>query len=191
VIVNVAPLQFFLTAVAGRLSRQQQDVIWYLAEENRVLRAQLRGRRLRLTDDQRRRLAVRGHRPGRAALSQVTTIVTPETILRWHRELIARKWTFAPKRLGRPAVMQEIRRLVVRMAEENPTWGYTRIRGALKNVGHRVACSTIARILKEQGIPPVPARPTSWDTFLRAPWGAIAGADFFTTEVRCGRGAGS
>jgi hypothetical protein len=67
--------------------------------------------------------------------------------------------------------MQEIRRLVVRMANENPTWGYTRIRGALKNVGHRVARSTIARILKEQGIPPVPGRPTSWDTFLRAHWG--------------------
>jgi transposase InsO family protein len=74
------------------------------------------------------------------------------------------------------------------MAEENPTWGYTRIRGALKNVGHRVARSTIARILKEQGIPPAPARPTSWDTFLRAHWGAIAGADFFTTEVWTWRG---
>ena len=78
--------------------------------------------------------------------------------------------------------------LVVRMAEENPTWGYTRIRGALKNIGHRVGRSTIARILKAQGIPPVPARPTSWETFLRAHWGAIAGADFFTTEVWTWRG---
>ena len=73
----------------------------------------------------------------------------------------------------------EIRRLV---AEENPTWGYTRIRGALKNAGHRVGRSTVARILKA-GIPPVPERPTSWQTFLRAHWAAIAGADFFTTEV--------
>ena len=78
--------------------------------------------------------------------------------------------------------------MVVRMAEENPTWGYTRIRGALKNLGHRVGRSTIARILKAQGIAPVPERPTSWRTFLRAHWGAIAGADFFTTEVWTWRG---
>lgn len=74
------------------------------------------------------------------------------------------------------------------MAEENPTWGYTRMRGALKNVGHRVGRSTIARILKAHGIPPVPERPTSWHTFLRAHWGAITGADFFTTEVWTWRG---
>ena len=71
----------------------------------------------------------------------------------------------------------------MRMAEENPTWGYTRIQGALKNVGHRVGRSTIRRILKAAGLPPVPQRPTSWQTFLNAHWGAIAGADFFTTEV--------
>ena len=69
------------------------------------------------------------------------------------------------------------------MAEENPTWGYTRIQGALKNVGHRVGRSTIRRILKAAGLPPVPQRPTSWQTFLKAHWGVIAGADFFTTEV--------
>ena len=160
----------------------------YLIEENRVLRAQLRGRRLRLSDDERRRLAVRGHRLGRRALRRVATIVTPDTILRWHRQLIARKWTYARGRSGRPGVLAEIRRLVVRMAEENPTWGYTRIRGALKNLGHRVGRSTIARLLKAHGIPPVPERPTSWQTFLRAHWGVIAGADFFTTEVWTWRG---
>jgi transposase len=170
VVVDVVPLHFFLAALAGWLNRQQHDAIGYLVEENRVLRARLRGRRLRLTDDQRRQLAARGRRLGRVALRQVATMVTPDTILRWHRHLIARKWTYAPKRLGRPGVIQEIRRLVVRMAEENPTWGYTRIRGALKNVGHRVGRSTIARILKEQGIPPVPARPIPWDTFLPAHW---------------------
>ena len=74
------------------------------------------------------------------------------------------------------------------MAEENPTWGYTRIVGALKNVGHRVSRSMVARILKAHGIPPVPERPTSWQTFLKAHWGAIAGADFFTTEVWTWRG---
>ena len=74
------------------------------------------------------------------------------------------------------------------MATENPTWGYTRIQGALQNVGHRVGRSTIRRILKAAGLPPVPQRPTSWQTFLRAHWGAIAGADFFTTEVWTWRG---
>ena len=73
-------------------------------------------------------------------------------------------------------------------SEENPTWGYTRIQGALKNVGHHVGRSTIARILKAHGLPLVPQRPTSWQTFLRAHWGEIAGAAFFMTEVRAWRG---
>jgi hypothetical protein len=84
---------------------------------------------------------------------------------------------------GPPRVLLEIRGLVVRMAEENPIWGYTRIQSALKSLGHRVGRSTIARILKAHGLPPVPQRPTSWQTFLKAHWGVIAGADFFTTEV--------
>ena len=87
-------------------------------------------------------------------------------------------------------MLVEFRRLVVRMAEENPTWGYTRIQGALKNVGHRVGRSTIRRIVKAAGLPPVPQRPTSWQTFLKAHWGAIAGADFFTTEVWTWQGLG-
>jgi hypothetical protein len=74
------------------------------------------------------------------------------------------------------------------MATENPTWGYTRIQGALENVGHRVGRSTIRRILQGPGLPPVPQRPPSWQTFLKAHWGAIAGADFFTTEVWTWRG---
>jgi hypothetical protein len=108
--------------------------------------------------------------------------VTPDTILRWHRQLIARKWTFEPKRAGRPGIRHEISSLIVRMATENLAWGYTRIQGALKNLGHRVARSTLAHVLKANGIPPAPDRPSSWRTFLRAHWGAIAGADFFTSE---------
>src|SRR4029079_2126854 len=127
-------------------------------------------------------LAVHGHRLGRRALRQLATIVTPDTLLWWHRQLITCKWTYAKRQGGRPGVLIEIRRLVVRMAEENPTWGYTRIRGALKNIGHRVGRSTIRRILMVAGLPPVPQRPTSWQTFLKAHWGAIAGADFVTAE---------
>jgi putative transposase len=186
--MNRASFRIVLAVLAGWLTHQQQDVIAYLVDENRILRSQLAGRRLRLTDAQRRRLARRGKRLGRRMLAHVATIVTPDTILRWHRQLIARKWTYPTRESGGQSVRLEIRRLIVRMADENPTWGYTRIRGALKNLGHRVGRSTIARILKAHGIPPVPDRPTSWRTFLRAHWGAIAGADFFTTEVWTCRG---
>jgi hypothetical protein len=161
--------RMLLAALVGWFDQRQQAAVAYLVEENRILREHVRGR-LRLTDEERRRLAGHGHRLGRRRLGEVATIVTPDTILRWHRQLIARKWTYAKRRGGRPGVLAEIRRLVVRMAEENPTWGYTRIVGALKNV------------------PPAPERPTSWQTFLRAHWGAIAGADFFTTEVWTWRG---
>jgi putative transposase len=171
----------------GWLDRREREAVWYLIEENRLLRRQLGTRRLDLTDDDRRRLAARAHRVGRRALRDIATIATPDTLLRWHRQLIAHKWTHA-RTAGRRGVMLAIRRLVVRMAEENPTWGYTRIQDALNNVGHRVGRSTIRRILKAAGLPPVPQRPTSWQTFLKAHWGVIAGADFFTTEVWTWRG---
>jgi putative transposase len=185
---DFSPLQMLLVTLAGWVNRHQQPVIEYLVEENRVLKEQVRGRRLRLTDDQRRRVAVKGRRLGRRVLRQVATIVTPDTILRWHRHLIARKWTFEPKRPGRPGIMREISSLILQMATENPAWGYTRIQGALKNLGHDVARSTVAKVLKDNGIAPAPDRPSSWRTFLRAHWGAIAGADFFTSEVWTPRG---
>ena len=95
-----------------------------------MLKVQLQSQRLRLTDDDRRRLAARGAALGRRVLAQVATIVTPDTILRWHRQLIARKWTYPRRGPGRPTTLPEIRRLVVRMATDNPSWGYTRIQGA-------------------------------------------------------------
>ena len=170
------------------MNRHQLEVIDYLREENRVLKAQLGGRRLRLTDAQRRRLAGRGHPLGRSTLRPVATLVTPDTILRWHRRLIAKKWTTERRRGGRPGVRREIHDVATRMARENPTWGYRRIQGALKNLGHRVARSTVAAILRAEGIGPVPERPTSWRTFLAAHCGAIAAADFFTTEIWTARG---
>ena len=110
------PLLLLLTALAGWVHREQAATIAYLIEENRVLKKQLHGRRLRLTDDQRRRLAATGMALGRRLLSRVATIVTPDTILRWHRRLIAAKWTYPSKRTGRPGIMKEIRALIVRMA---------------------------------------------------------------------------
>ena len=186
--VDAVPLRILFVALAGWVNRHQLEVIAYLREENRVLKEHLGARRLRLTDAQRRRLAMNGHRLGRQVLREVATLVTPDTILRWHRQLIARKWTAARRRVGRPGVLREIRQLSVRMARENPTWGYRRIQGALKNLGHRVARSTIATILRTHGMGPVPERPMSWRTCLAAHWGAIAAADFFTTEVWTVRG---
>jgi hypothetical protein len=121
-----------LVALAGWINRQQLGVIEYLREENRVLKEQLGSRRARLTDAQRRRLASRGHALGRSVLAQLATLVTPDTILRWHRQLIARKWTSARRSVGRPGVLAAIRQLMIRMARENPTWGYRRIQGALR-----------------------------------------------------------
>ena len=158
-VLDAFSFRLLLAALVGWLDQRRQDAVAYLIEENRILRGHVRGR-IRLTDTKRRRLARHGHRLGRRRLREVATIVTPDTILRWHRQLIVRKWTYAKRRGGRPGVLAEIRRLVVRMAEENPTWGYTRILGALQNVGHRVSRSTIARILNAHGFPPVPERPT-------------------------------
>jgi transposase InsO family protein len=187
-VIDVGAFRMLLLVITGWLDRRERDAIAYLVEENRLLHHQLGGRRLVLTDADRRRLAALAHRLGRRVLCDVTTMVTPDTLLRWHRQLIARKWTSERRRPSRRGVITAIRQLVVRMAEENPTWGYTRIQGALQNVGHRVGRSTIRRILKAAGLPPVPQRPTSWQRFLRAHWGVIAGADFFTTEVWTWRG---
>jgi hypothetical protein len=111
-----------------------------------------------LTDDQRRRLAVRGHGIGRRALAEVASIVTPDTILRWHRELIAEKWTYTRRSPGRPRTLEAITTLILRMARENPRWGYTRIRGALQNIGHSVGRTTVANILEQSGLDPAPER---------------------------------
>ena len=122
-------LHFLVLALAGWVNRHQENLIDYLQEENRVLREHLGPRPLRLTDAQRRRLAVRGQTLGRRILSQVAGIVTPDTILRWYRRLIAQKYDGrARRRRGRPMTPRAVAELVVRMAGENPTWGYTRIR---------------------------------------------------------------
>jgi hypothetical protein len=108
-----------------------------------VLREQLGDRRPRFTDEQRRRLAAKAKGLGRKVLEEVATIVTPDTLLAWHRRLIAQKYDGSGRRRpGRPRKADEIEALVVRMAEENRTWGYRRIQGALFNLGHDIARST-------------------------------------------------
>jgi hypothetical protein len=147
------PFRLLLISISGWMSQQQRDIIHYLQEENRVLRQQLGGKRLRLGDDQRRRLAVKAKKLARRVLREVATIVTPETLLAWHRKLIAQKYDSSKHRgPGRPRTCQRIQDLVVRMATENRDCGYRRIQGALANLGNVVGRSTIANILKARGL---------------------------------------
>ena len=132
------PWQLYLLILAGWVNRQQQMVIDYLRIENQVLKEKLGKRRILLSDDQRRRLAVKGKILGHKLLEEVGTLFAPDTILRWHRQLVAQKWNYSErrtKRVGRPHVRQVIVDLVLRFAKENPSWGYDLIQGALANVG--------------------------------------------------------
>jgi hypothetical protein len=181
----LSPFRFVVAALAGWMNDHHRGVVEYLLEENRVLREQLHGRRLRLTDAQRRRLAEKGMRMGRSWLERICTIVSPDTILAWHRRLIAQKSTSTANKPGRPPVSPEIANLIIKMASENPSWGYDRIHGALANLGHEVAASTVANVLRQHGTSPAPERKhrTRWSTFLRAHFETTAASDFFTTEV--------
>jgi len=176
-------LAFLLMIFAGWVNRQQLIAIEYLKAE---LRERLKGRRLRFSDAERALLARKAQALGRKALLELGTIVTPDTLLRWHRQLIARKFDFSHKRgPGRPRTMRVITELVVRMALENPRWGYTRIQGALGNLGYEVGRGTIANVLRREGIEPAPERGqrTPWSVFLKAHWRTIVAADFFTAEA--------
>jgi len=154
------------------VNRHQQDVIGYLQEENRALREQLGEKRLRFTDRQRRRLAGKAKAIGRKRLFEIGTLVTPDTLLRWYRDLIAKKYDGSKnRRSGRPRTEPEIEELVLRMARDNLRWGYTRIRGALHNLGHEIARNTIERILFENGFEPSREKGMSWETFLKAQCG--------------------
>src|ERR1700680_2682474 len=128
---------------------------------------------------------------GRKALRELDTIVSPDTLLRWHRRLVAQKWNLAKRRgAGRPSIMRHISELIVRMAEENPSWGYKRNEGAFTTLTHKVGRGTIANVLKRSGIEPAPerGRRTQWSTFLKAHWKVLAANDFLTVEVCTGSG---
>ena len=184
-------LLLLATMLAGWFSRRQQAVIEYLQEENRVLREHCeRAGRLRFTDDQRARLARKGKAVPWAALKEAVTLVTPQTILRWHRELIARIYdgSTAPRRQNNRRT--KVRETVERMAGENPSWGYRRIQGALRAVGLAASYATVRRILRKAGFDPSPKRTTAsnWGQFIRAHLDVLGATDFFTAHVWTLRG---
>lgn len=189
--MNAVPLQFLILILAGWINRSQQNVIDYLKEENRQLREKLGEKRPSFTDSQRRRLASKAKLIGRQGLFEIDTVVTPDTLLRWYRKLIANKYDGSVVRKpGRPKTADEIEQLILQMARSNPSWGYTRIRGALYNLGHDIGRNTIKRILLDNGFDPARLRNRgmSWATFLKAHWGAIAATDFFSVEVLTRKG---
>src|SRR5713101_7357264 len=158
----------------------------YLVAENRILRNQIQGR-VRLSDGERKTLAEIGEKLGKKALEEVANIVKPDTILSWHRKLVAQKFDGSRQRQapGRPKIDKDLEALVVRMAQDNRSWGYDRIVGALANLGYTISDQTVGNILKRHGLPPAPERKTTttWKEFIRTHLDVLVATDFFTAEV--------
>ena len=182
------PWHILLAALCGLVNQRQQRIIEFQNTQINALLKKLGRKRLLLNDDQRRLLAVKALAIGRKALLELTTIVTPDTILRWHRELVVKKFDSSEKRKpSRPRSRQEVVEAIVRFARENPTWGYDHIQGALKNTGFHIADSTVANVLKDHGIEPAPdrQRTPAWNTFLKAHW--VRSSPQTSRPSKCGR----
>ncbi len=161
----------------------------YLKAENQVLKKQLTlsGKRLRFTDEQRRLLAIKAKALGKR-LADVVTIVRPETVLHWHKKLVALKYDSSKikRKPGRPKIELEIERLVLKFARENNTWGYTRITGAIRNLKHKISASSVANIMRRNGLNPSGDRTRggmSWSEFINVHKDVIWATDFFTADV--------
>src|SRR5258705_9845222 len=180
-----------LAFVTGMVDQDLLAQNEYLAAENRILKAQLKGR-LKLSDAERATLGEIGHRLGRKVLAEVATIARPDTILAWYRKLVAHKFDGSQARHGpgRPRVKREGEQLIVRIARENRDWGYDRIVGALANLGYMISDQTVGNVLRRYGLPPAPdrKRTTTWPDFIRTHLALLAGTDFFTAEVLTLRG---
>jgi putative transposase len=175
-----------LAYVTGMVNQELLLRNEYLAAENRILRGQINGRLL-LSEAEKASLAEIAHRLGREALEEVAAAAQPDTILGWYRKLITNKFDGSRfrRQAGRPRMDEEIERLIVQMAKENPSWGYDRIVGALRNLGHQVSHQTVGNILCRHSILPAPKRKQAicWKDFIRAHMEVLVGMDFFTVEV--------
>ncbi len=175
-----------LALVSGRVDEELLLRNEYLAAENEILKSKL-NKPLRLNNYERIRLAKIGKRIGLNALKEIACIVKPETILEWFRRLVAKKFDGSKfrKKTGRPRIDHKLESLILKFVEENPSWGYDRIVGALSNLGYKESDQTVGNILKRNGIPPVPGRSQdkTWSKFIKNHQDVLAGCDFFTTEV--------
>ena len=168
-----------LLVLRGRRDRSKDVEILVLRHQLSVLQRQIA--RPRFAPDDRAILTALARALGRDRWSRF--MVKPDTLLRWHRRLVANHWT-DPHRPGRPPTTVETRRLILRVAQENPTWGYRRIHGELAGLGIHLAASTVWAILKHAGIDPAPRRNSeSWTTFLRTQAAGIVACDFFTIDT--------
>jgi putative transposase len=180
-----------LAYVTGTVNQELLARNEYLAAENRILKAQLRGR-LSLSDGERGVLGEIGYRLGRKALAEVASVARPDTILGWYRKLVARKFDGSKARRspGRPRIKRDVEQLIVRMASENRDWGYDRIAGALANLKYEISDQAVGNVMQRHGLPPAPERKrtTTWAAFIRSHLALLAGTDFFTAEVLTLRG---
>ena len=179
----------FLIAMLGTwIHRHQDHVITYLREENCILKAKLKGRRIQLTDTERRRLAVLAHPIDQKHLRDISTIATPDTLQRWYRRLVIETPSCQPqgRPLRRPRVAAEIEQLVIRMAHENLRWGYRRIQGALSNLDYHIDNTTVRTILRRNHIDPAPIRVKagmSWSQCVKLHWEVLAASGFFEVQL--------
>jgi putative transposase len=175
-----------LAYVTGMVDQELLARNEYLAAENRILKAQSKGR-LQLSDAERATLGEIGHRLGRKILAEVANVARPDTILAWYRKLVAHKFDGSQARRspGRPRIKREVEQLIVRMARDNHDWGYDRIAGALANLGYQVCDETVGNVLRRHALPPAPERKrtTTWSAFIRTHLVLLAGTDFFAAEV--------
>ena len=185
--MQVKPLNMLLIMLAGWINRQQQDAIEYLKEENKILREKIGPNRILLNDSQRRRLAILGKKVGRKMLTEVCSVFSPATILKWHFKLVAMKYDGSQhrKKYGRPQITDELRNLIIKLARANRDWGAIRIQGQLKYLGYKVCPKTISNVLKKHGLQPDPdyKRQTTWNEFVKSHMQSLAAIDFFSVEI--------
>jgi putative transposase len=170
-----------LVVLRRRSEREKEIEILLLRHQLRVLQRQVA--RPQLTQADRALLAAFSRVLARRAWRR-SLFVTPATLIRWHRELVARRWTYPHRRPGRPPTRAEVRELVVRLARENPSWGYRRVQGELVGLGVKLAANTVWTILKEAGIEPAPKRlEQNWSEFLRQQAASVLECDFLTVDT--------
>ena len=182
-----------VTCLAYCIDEELYKAIDYLREQVRVLleHQEKEDRRILLSNSQRMRVAAKAKRLSRKMLEQCTELFTPDTVMRWYRKLIAEKYDGSQNRTyaGRPQIAQEIVDLVIRFKEENPRWGYKKIRDQVVYVGYNICKSSVKNILIEHGYDPEPDLTirSTWHEFIKSHWDVLVACDFFTIELLIGR----